>query len=171
MWVGQLQPVTLHSSSFYHVCMWHNNMISIYFPAGDLFISFCTSTQNRMPYIHFSPQRNNSFQPFFDISTYDCQSTLYGCEKAYSNTFNLFQRNLCKPNDKWTLSVWRFCGDCNNNYSLFSCNTGVLVYPLAVLFRGKLFVNRRIYSTDHMSEISFGFFSRYFLIVDLLVVA
>jgi hypothetical protein len=116
-----------------------------------------------MPWNHFSIQRNNSFQQFFDIITYDCQSILYCSENACPTIFNnFFQQNLCKRNDKFTLSIWRFCGDCYNNYSLFQSNTSVLVYPLAVKLVGKLFVNRRIYSTDCMLESVFGSFSRYF---------
>lgn len=88
--IGQLQPVTLYSWNFYHVCMWHGNVISIYFPAGDLFISCCKSKENGMPWNHFSVQRNNSFQQFFDISTYVCQSILYCSENACPNTFNFF---------------------------------------------------------------------------------
>ena len=136
-------------------------MISIYFPAGDLFISCCKSTENGMPWNHFSVQRNNSLQQFFDINTYDCQSILYCSENACPNTFHFFYQNLCKSNDKCTLCICRFCGDCNKNYSLFSSNTSVLVYPPGSLFVGKPFVNRRIYSTDRMLEIVFGSFSRY----------
>jgi len=86
--------VTLHSWNFYRVCMWHDNVISIYFPAGDLFISCCKSTENGMPWNHFSVQRNYSFQQFFDISTYDCQSILYCSEKACPNTFIFFSKNV-----------------------------------------------------------------------------
>lgn len=142
-------------------------MIPIYFPAGDLFISSCKSTQNRMSYIHFLEQRNNSFQQFFDISTYDCQSARYCFGNAHSNTFNLFQWNLCKCNDKFTLSVQRFRGDCNINYRLLSRNTGLLVCPLVFWVRGKRLVNRRTYSTDHALETSFGFFDPYLSIVEL----